>query len=380
MPSRLTWCEVSRSALVNNIKEFRKIVGDSCLLGPVVKANAYGHGLVLASKIFEFAKVDLLCVNDLWEADKLRSEGIMLPILCLGYIPPELSEDAVRLGVSLVVYDETCIKQIGKVSRKTGKEVDVFIKVETGTNRQGVRLKEAIYLAEVASRTEGIRLVGVSSHFADIEDTTDHTFARGQMQKFEDIINEIERRINRKMKASIANSAATILWTESHKDLVRIGISAYGMWPSKETFISAALTRRDKINLVPALTWKTKIVQIKEVPTGEYIGYGRTYRTTHPTKIAVLPVGYYDGYDRKLSNNAYVLIKGMRAQVRGRVCMNMVMVDVTDIPDAKVGDEVVLLGRSGAEAVTAELMASWAQTINYEITTRINDSIPRVEV
>jgi len=150
------------------------------------------------------------------------------------------------------------------------------------------------------------------------------------------------------------------------------------MWPSPETFVSAALTHRDRVVLRPAMTWKTRIAQVKTVPAGEYVGYGRTYRTTHDTRIAVLPVGYYDGYDRGMSNAAYVLVRGMRAQVRGRICMNMMMIDVGDVPGAQAGDEAVLMGRMGDDAVTAEQFAGWAGTINYEVTTRIAESVPRV--
>jgi alanine racemase len=176
---------------------------------------------------------------------------------------------------------------------------------------------------------------------------------------------------------NLANSAATILWPETHLAMARVGIAIYGMWPSKETQVSAALAHRDGIVLRPAMTWKTRIAQVKDVEAGDWIGYGRSYRTTHPTRLAVLPVGYYDGYDRKLSNLAYVLVGGRRAPVRGRICMNMTLVDVTDVPGARAGDEVVLLGAQGADAVTAEQFAAWADTINYEVTTRIAESIPR---
>ncbi|MBM4352405.1 MAG: alanine racemase, partial [Deltaproteobacteria bacterium] len=176
---------------------------------------------------------------------------------------------------------------------------------------------------------------------------------------------------------NFSNSAAAILWSETQFDLVRIGISAYGMWPSKETFVSAVILGRDKPQLRPALTWKTVVAQVKDVRSGEFVGYGRTFRTTHPTLLAVLPVGYYDGYDRGLSNLAHVLVNGQIAPVRGRVCMNMIMADVTDAGGVRAEDSVVLLGSDGEECVTAEQMASWAGTINYEVTTRINERIPR---
>ena len=163
-------------------------------------------------------------------------------------------------------------------------------------------------------------------------------------------------------------------------DLVRAGIACYGMWPSTEAYVSAVVAGRERCDLRPALTWKSRIAQIRPTPAGEYVSYGRTFRTTHPTSLAVVPVGYYDGYSRSLSNLAHVLVRGVRAPVRGRVCMNMIMIDTTHIPDASAGDEVVLLGRQGDEQVTAEQMAGWADTINYEITTRINERIARIEI
>jgi len=178
-----------------------------------------------------------------------------------------------------------------------------------------------------------------------------------------------------------SNTAAALLWPESWYELIRLGIGAYGMWPSSETLVTAALEgRRDAVSLRPALTWKTRIAQVRTAAAGAYVGYGRTYRCTHESRLAVLPVGYYDGYDRRLSNVAYVLIGGRRAPVRGRVCMNMTIVDVTHVPEAALGDEVVLLGAQGEERLSAEQVAGWIGTINYEVTTRINEALPRLGV
>jgi alanine racemase len=176
-----------------------------------------------------------------------------------------------------------------------------------------------------------------------------------------------------------ANSAATILFPKTHFDMVRVGIASYGMWPSKETYVSYLQERNSGFELTPAFTWKAKIAQIKNVPAGEFIGYGCAFKTTHDTKLAIIPVGYYDGYDRGISNN-YVLIHGKRAFLRGRVCMNMIMVDVTDIPEARLEDTVTLMGVDGEETITAEQFGTWAGTINYEVTTRVNDRILRAVV
>lgn len=392
----LTWVEISKDALESNIRQFRKLIGAEKLLCPCVKANAYGHGLCETARIFVDAGADWLSVNALYEAEKLRERGIDCPILILGYVPNEALSRALGIDARMTVYNKGTIERLDKEAGNLGKKAKIHIKIETGNNRQGVLIDDLADFAKYASGFENVEIEGMSTHFANIEDTTDHSFAKLQIEKFlnaEEILKGAG--VDVKIK-HCANSAATILFPETHFDLVRIGISGYGMWPSRETYVSS----RSKIsnekekeelahegeravclgfNLTPALTWKTKIAQIKNVPAGEYIGYGCTYRTTHSTKLAILPIGYYDGYDRGM-NNSYVLINGKRAFVRGRVCMNMIMVDVTDIPEANVEDEVVLMGKSGDEMISAEQFASWCGTINYEVTTRINDRIARVVI
>jgi len=407
MAQRLTWCEISLGALQANLAEFRRLVGPACLLAPTVKANAYGHGLVLASKAFAEAGADVLCINDLWEASILRAAGLALPLHVVGRVTPEQAPEAFGLGVSLVAYDRGLLDALDAAAAGSGRRIGVHLKLETGTNRQGVGLDEARHLVRHASGLRGVAVVAVATHFADVEDTTDHAYARQQLATFRAGLAALRDEGLPDLKGDIANSAATILWQEAHLDMVRVGISAYGMWPSPETFVSATLTHRDRhlpsaqaeatgfhgklspepnpprddlVILRPALSWKTVVAQVKTVRAGEYIGYGRTHRTTHDTRIAVLPVGYYDGYDRGMSNAAYVLVRGTRAQVRGRVCMNMAMIDVSDVPGVQAGDEVLLIGRSGDDAVTAEQVAAWAGTINYEITTRIAESVPRIAV
>lgn len=380
MARRLTWCEVSTTALAHNLREFRRVLSPGSMLAPVVKANAYGHGMILAATTLEAAGADALCVSDVWEAEELRRNGIGLPVLVVGYTPPEAALDAVRARAMVTVYDEATLQALGKAAKATGLCCRVLVKLETGTNRQGVGVDGALRLAAMARSLDGVEFYGLSSHFADIEDTTDHTFARSQMARFQEAVKRFEEYGLRPRVRSVANSAATILWPETHMELARVGIAIYGMWPSKETFATAALSGRHRLNLRPVLSWKTIVAQVKDIQPGEFVGYGRTYRATHVSKLAVLPVGYYDGYDRKFSNVAYVLIRGHRAQVRGRVCMNMTMVDVTDIPDVHPGERVTLLGSDGADRVTAEDMAAWANTINYEVTTRISESIERIPV
>ncbi len=373
----LVWCEVDEPALEHNVATLKRRLGPGVKLAAVVKANAYGHGLVLAARAFLRGGADWLCVNALEELEALRGDGIRAPVYVMGYVPLQDLEAVLRLDGRMVAYNFETIDALGRAMRRTGKPARVHLKLETGNHRQGVPLKELVRLAG-RCREEGVEVEGLATHFADIEDTTDHTFALEQLRRFREGAAALVAEGFDVPLLHIANSAATILLAETQFGMVRTGIAAYGLWPSSETLVSALRLGRGDVVLKPALTWKTRVAQVKTVPTGAFIGYGCTYKTTHPTRLAVLPVGYYDGYDRKLSNTGHVLIRGTRAPVRGRVCMNMIMVDVTDIPDVKVEDEVVLLGAQGDEVVTAEQMAGWIGTINYEVVTRIAGHVPRI--
>ncbi len=276
------------------------------------------------------------------------------------------------LDCRLVVYNRETIDKLGEI----GKQVKVHLKLETGNNRQGVLARNLLEFAKHIKTFGNIELEGLATHFANIEDTTDHSYAEKQLARFSDAIKSLETIDIEIPIKHCANSAATILFKKTHFQMVRTGISNYGLWPSNETYVSYLKEVGDGFELKPAFTWKAKIAQIKEIPAGELIGYGCTYKTTHETRLAIIPIGYYDGYDRGVSG-AHVLIHGKRAPLRGRVCMNIIMVDVSDIPEAKLEDEVVLIGRDGEEEVSAEMFAGWAGTINYEIPTRVNERIPR---
>jgi alanine racemase len=371
----LSWLEVSRENILNNIRVIRKKIGSDVKIAAVVKANAYGHGYHEIAKILEDETIAFLAVHSLEEAFTLNEGKFSPEILIVGYVPFEQLQEAVEAGFHLTVYNTETIEFLERL--KTSKKAKIHLKLETGTNRQGIDEKDLPKFTELLKKTTNIELVGASTHFANIEDTTDHSYAQSQIDRYKQIISEIEDAGFEIPIKHTASSAASLLFSKTHYNMIRFGISLYGLWPSKETYLSYRLAGGENNLLTPALTWKTKVAQIKHVPKGSFIGYGCTYRTTADSKIAVLPLGYYDGYDRKLSNLGYVLIKGERAQVRGRVCMDNIMVDVTSIPDVKVEDEVVLLGGQNGDIITAEQMASWAQTINYEIVARINPLLPR---
>ncbi len=375
--SELTWVEISRTALSSNIARLRSLLEPSTLLCACVKANAYGHGLCETGRIFCDAGADWLSVHSLHEARRLRSSGLDCPLYILGPVAPDDYPDALQLDCRLVVYNPEDLPALAAAARACGRTARLHVKVETGTNRQGVGAGLLEQLCTAITGSADLMLEGLATHFANIEDTTDHSFAQAQLRRFNEAISLLAGRGIAAPIVHCANSAATILMPATHFNLVRTGIAAYGMWPSNETYVSFVRERTNGFALTPALTWKARIAQVKEVASGEYIGYGCTFKTGHPTRLAVIPVGYYDGYDRGIAGG-HVLIRGQRAPIRGRICMNLLMAEVTDIGDARAGDEAVLLGRDGDECITAEQLARWASTINYEVTTRINERIPRI--
>jgi alanine racemase len=376
MNNSLIWVEISKTNVEHNIKTFRKIIGNDRLLCVAVKSNAYGHGSKEIAPVMQAAGVDWFGVNSINEAVELKESGLNAPIYIMGYIALDELHVAVANGFHFVVYNEETFLKLIEVCKETGKEAHTHLKLETGNFRQGVINGNLEKIIKIYKENPQIKLEGLATHFANIEDTTDHSYAKFQLESFKSMAEIIEKAGLRPKYKHCANSAATILFPQTYFNFVRVGVSSYGLWPSTETYISA-LQEKKEIVLKPVLTWKTKIAQIKHVPEGSYIGYGCTFKTTHDTKIAILPVGYYDGYIRKMSNCSYVIIHGKRAPVRGRVAMNMTMVDVTHIHDAEIEDEVILLGNQNGESITAEQLAECAETINYEITTHINGKIQR---
>lgn len=378
MNKNLNWVEVDKKALHSNIVAFRGLLGAGTKFMPVIKSNAYGHGLAEVAHLLDRSgKVDWLGLNSLDEALCLRKQGIKMPLLLLGYVPLSRLTEAVRSGIRLTVYNLETVSVLGKI--KGREKVYLHIKLETGTNRQGVGLEEAAKLAAMMKKHRHLILEGYSTHFANIEDTTDRSYPDSQKEKYQRMVSRLESLGYGAPVNHVACTASALIFPDTHRNLARIGIGLYGLWPSRETMLSVR-ERDPKFKLEPVLSWKSRVAQIKTVPSGSFISYGCTYRTTRKTRLAVLPVGYFDGYDRKLSNTAHVLIKGKRAPIRGRVCMNICLADVTDIPGVKLEDEVVLLGRQGKEHISAELMAQWIGTINYEVVTRINPLLPRILV
>lgn len=389
MDHSLSWVEVSAQNLRHNIGVFRNLVGPDRIICPAVKSNAYGHGLKECAAVMLESGPDgkqganWLGVNSLFEAFELRDSGITplitAPIYIMGYIALAELEIAIKSGFHFVVYNRETLAKIDEICKKTNLPAFTHIKVETGNNRQGVSQKDLPDFLDYYKQNPMIKAEGVSTHFANIEDTVDHSYAEYQLANFKQMVETIKSHGLNPTYFHCANTAATILFPDTYFNMVRTGIGNYGLWPSSETLISAKQAGIN-IELKPVLSWKTRIAQVKNIAAGEFIGYGCSYKTSTPTRLAILPVGYYDGYDRNLSNRSYVLIHGQRAPIRGRVCMNIAMADVTYIPEAALEDEVVLIGKQGDENISVEQIAGWIGKINYEITTGINGKIKRVVV
>lgn len=367
----LVWIELDASAPGHNLAELRRVSGCR-LVCAVIKSNGYGHGLSEMAALTPDA--DWYGVNSLDEGLQLRSLGVDRPVLVLGHVPLARLGEALEASLRLTVYNFATLDALAPLA-SADRPVRLHMKIETGTGRQGLDPADAPRFAGLARSLPGVELEGVSTHFANIEDTLNHSYAERQLAVFKEALAALPP--PRPPVVHAACTAACILFPETVFDMVRAGIGLYGLWPSRETFLSTAAGGRPVPSLRPVLSWKTRIVQIKMLPAGSYVGYGCSFRTTRPSVIGVLPVGYYDGYDRALGNTAHVLVRGMRAPVVGRVCMNLTMIDLTDIPGPGLEEEVILLGRSGEEEVSAETLASWAGTINYEIVARLCPATPR---
>jgi alanine racemase len=375
MPSfAKTWVEVSRGALRHNAAALRRLVAPAKLMA-VVKADAYGHGLKETVRALGPRDAAWFGVDSLEEAVAIRAAGGRQPVLILGHVPKAGLAKAVRLGFSLTVYERAQVRTLVRLTT-THRPAKIHVKIETGTSRQGVAREEWPAFAALLRQSKNLVVEGMSTHYANIEDTVDPSYAMGQLARYQEAVAVFTSARVRPALRHTAASAAALLHESTRLDMVRGGIALYGLWPSHET--QATVQQRGlAIELRPALTWKTSVAQVKSLAAGTPVSYGLTEKVTRASRVAVLPVGYYDGLPRSLSSVGQVLIRGQRAKILGRVCMNMCVVDVTDIPKVATGDEVVLIGRQGTEAVSVDEFAAKAGTINYEIVARLNPLIER---
>lgn len=372
-PQRPTWLEIDLSAIGNNTRRIKKIVGPQVRVMVSLKADAYGHGALKVARTVLHNGGSMLGVATVSEATPLRDAGIDAPILVYGYIPHWQMREAVRLGITATLYSSESAQALSRAALALGKIVKVHVKVDTGMGRLGIRYEqsdEIIALIREILALPGLELEGIYTHFA-CADAEDQTHVRLQLTRFQQILAQVTAQGLRPPIVHAANSAATLSLPESHFDMVRPGLAIYGLDPSPAVRLPA--------DFRAALSFKTQVSQVKWVPEGECISYGCTYITERPTLIAVLPVGYADGFRRAPRNWGSVLLHGREAPILGRVCMDQCMVDVTHIPETRMGDEVVLIGRQGHAALTAEQVAERLGTINYEVVSEILARVPRVD-
>lgn len=373
-----SWLILDKKSLIHNLKSFKRIIGDKVDLILVVKSNAYGHGLEEISKICDKQKeVAKFAVFNLDEALYLRKIRVKKPILILSHYDLKIIKD-LRLikDIEFVVYDLKQARKLNNLARKIKDKIRIHLKVDTGTSRLGILPSEAISFAKKLIQFKNLQIYGLFTHFAAAEEVN-QTFTLKQIEIFKNVIADLKKAGIDIPYKHTACSAAILLQKESHFNAVRLGISLYGLW-SLEDHKNEIKRKYPWFNLKSVLTWKTKIIQIKKLAKNTTIGYGRTHRLTKATTIAVLPIGYWDGYDRKLSNQGEVLIKGQRCKILGRICMNLIMVDITSLKNVKINDAVVLMGEQGREEITADELAEKIKTINYEVVTRINPLLPRI--
>ncbi len=368
----LSWVEVSRSALQHNVKVFKKIIGNRDLFC-VVKSNAYGHGMVEVLRVLRSdASVSGFMVASLDESlmlTKLTRKRII--VLSMWQRDQAQLKLAIRAGVELPIFDVRSAKYLNALSKRMKRKIQVHIKLDVGTARLGFEHDEIDQIVQVL-QMEHLNVVGIFGHFADSENVNER-YTKTQHKRFMACLDAIRKKGFSAPPAHIACSASALRGSSYLHEGVRLGIALYGLWPSKDS----KKFYRTHIQLRPVLTWKTTILQIKEHKAGDPIGYGMSYRVQKKTRIATVAIGYADGYDRKLSNAASILIAGRRCRVRGRICMNLTMAELPHQVHARSGDEAVLIGKQGSERITAEELAKHAGTINYEIVTRINPLLPR---
>ena len=368
-PARPTWLHIDMDAVANNVRHIKEMVGDDVEVMAVVKANAYGHGAVAVSTTALLNGASCLGVASINEAIELREAGITAPILILGYTPAWAAGLAIRYDVTVTLYDLAIARAFDRTASEMNARVRVHVKIDTGMGRLGVLPDDVAIFFRTLIKMENIDIEGIFTHFSVADE--DQSYTEFQLESFEHVVSPLKAMGFQIPYIHAANSAAIVTLPDSHFNMVRAGIAMHGLHPG--------FTCKLPDEFIPALTWKTTIAQVKRLPQGSYIGYGNTYRTQDVEQIAVIPVGYADGFRRAPKTWGHVLVHGRKAPIVGRVSMDQTMVNVTDIDDVKIGDEVVLIGKQGKAEITAEAVAKRLGTVNYELVSTILARVPRVK-
>ena len=367
-----TWAEIHLDAIAENTRAIKAFLSDRTALIAVVKANAYGHGAVPVARTVLAAGADSLAVVRTMEGIELRQAGIDAPILVMGYAPLEEIPLLARWDLTPTLMTLEQARRLSQARPTPGRKHPVHIKVDTGMGRFGLLPDEVVDFVQDVARLPGLELEGLYTHFSVADEVTESStaYTRRQLQTFMNVVEDLEDAGVHVPLTHVCNSAATMRFPDMHLDGVRIGIALYGLSPSEETPLPVPLR--------PALTLKSLVARVRTLPPESSISYGRTYTTSRPTRVALVPAGYGEGTHRLLSNRGQVLIRGKRAAIVGRVCMDQFMVDVTTIEGVSQDDEVVLIGSCGGEHISAGEVARWARTIHYEVTTSLLPRVTRV--
>ncbi len=367
-PARPTWLEIDVDAIAQNVRCIKALIGPSVRLLAVLKADAYGHGTIKVARTALNNGASYCGIASVNEAVQLRQAGITAPVLVLGYTPAWQAREALRHDITITLYDRDVARAFSRAAIELHAEARAHVKVDSGMGRLGLLPEHVTDFVRDVRGLPGLTLEGIFTHFS-VADEPDLGYTRWQLQRFQHVLDELKTQSITFPLIHAANSAAILRLPESHYTMVRLGLAMYGLAPSPAVSLPAEMRR--------ALTWKTSVAQVKRLPSGSFVSYGNTYQTQSTQTIAVIPVGYADGFRRAPQHWGQVLVKGQRAPIVGRVCMDQTMINVTHIPDVRVGDEVVLIGDQGQETISAEQVAQQLGTINYEVVSAIMARVPR---
>lgn len=366
---RPTWVEIDLNALRHNLLAVKKRVGPQIKILGIVKADAYGHGDCEVSRVLLNNGVEMLGIAILEEGIQLRDKGIKAPLLILGGIFEEQIDTLIHYDLTPTVYDLKLAEVLSKKATYFNKKLKVHVYVDTGMGSIGVKHDNTVEFVKFVKNLKNILIEGIYTHCSS-SDEKDSAFTNLQIKRFRGVLDALDTIKVRIPLRHMANSGAILGYPESYFNTVRPGLSLYGLYPSEDV-------SRD-IGIRPVMSFKTRIIHIKDMESGDVVGYSKVYRIAKPTRVATLPLGYDDGYNRLLSNQGEVIIRGKRASIIGRVCMDQCFVNVTNIKDVSVGDEVVLYGSQAQETISVESIAKQLNTIPYEVTCSISKRVPRI--
>ncbi|MBS3787622.1 alanine racemase [Candidatus Bipolaricaulota bacterium] len=366
----LAWAEIDLKAIESNVTRIEDFIATETEIMAVVKANAYGHGAEAVARAALRGGATRLAVHRVSKGIELRQTGIEAPILLLGYLPPAAAKRVASHDLTPTLTTKDGASALAKAARELGKKVKFHVKVDTGLGRFGLLPDEVVEFFKYVDQLDNLTLEGFYTHFATA-DEIDKSYTYYQFWLYKRILDQLENEGFSVPIKHVANSAATLDLPETHLDMVRTGIAIYGLYPSQAVSRSVSLTS--------TLTLKSQVARVRTLPAGSSISYGRTFITKEPTTVALIPIGYGDGYPRIISNRGEVLIHGRRVPILGTICMDQFVVDISSLPDdVKEGEEVVVIGKQGDEEITPKEVADWAETINYEIVTQILPRVNRV--